>query len=450
MEKHRLNRVKLYKEALKDANHINIYIVLAVAIMTVITEILNEIGVFTMEKTLMRTVMAIIFVLFITPFLIHFISDHILKREPKLLYSDKFKYAILIPTYIGISILCTILSYQAVILLVLPPLMAAQYKTSRRLIIVAIVISLVMVPITMYLGYFFGLADRNLLKAILEGEDAISISKRVELATLSRMFELSYHYMLPRLLCVGLVDVCTFFIAVRNDKMVKAQMELSDEVSKEMERRNLMQSRVIEDLAAVIETRDAGTGEHIIRTKKYVNMILNQMQKDDKYKNILTDDYIMDITNSAPLHDVGKIAITDRILLKPGRLDKEEFDEMKKHSSIGGEMIKNIFSNLDDEKLSKISYEIALSHHEKWDGTGYPQGLKGEEIPLPARVMAVADVYDAITSKRVYKDSVPPEEAFQIIVDGSGTHFDPNIIRNVIEIKKDLIDYVNNNKKTEA
>jgi response regulator RpfG family c-di-GMP phosphodiesterase len=226
-------------------------------------------------------------------------------------------------------------------------------------------------------------------------------------------------------------------------------IELSDEAAREMEKRNLMQSRVIEDLAAVIETRDSETGGHIIRTKKYVNMILNQMQNDPKYKDILDEDYIMNITNSAPLHDVGKIAITDRILLKPGRLDKEEFEEMKKHSSKGGEMIKNIFSNLDDENLSKISYDIALSHHERWDGNGYPNGIKGEEIPLPARVMAVADVYDAITSKRVYKDSIPPEEAFEIIVNGSGTQFDPDIIRNVIEIKQELIDYVNNNKKEE-
>lgn len=325
--------------------------------------------------------------------------------------------------------------------------MAAQYKTNKKLIIMAIIVSLVMVPITMYGGFFFGLPDRNLLKTIISEEEQMDLSKRVELATASRMFEISYHYMLPRLLCVGLVDVLTFCIFARNEKMLNSQIKLSEEASNEMKKRNLMQSRVIEDLAAVIETRDSETGGHITRTKTYVNMILNQMKKDDKYKDILTDDYIMDITNSAPLHDVGKIAITDKILLKPGRLDREEFEEMKKHSSKGGEMIKNIFSNLEDEKLSKISYEIALYHHEKWDGSGYPKGIKGEEIPLPARVMAVADVYDAITSKRVYKDSIPPEEAFEIIVEGSGTHFDPDIIKNVILIKKDLIDYVNNHRK---
>lgn len=449
MEKQNRNRIKLNREAIRDANHINMYIMFSCAVMSILSEILNEIGIFNMDKVVMRITISIVFLLFISPFVIHVISDHILKKEDCILYNGKFRYAILIPSYIGIGILCTVLTYQTIILLVLPPLMTAQYKNNRRFVIIAIIISLIMVPVTMYLGYFFGLADRNLLKAILTEEEQMDISKRMELASWERMGVLAYHYMLPRLICVGLVDILTFCIAARNDKMIKSQIELSDEAANEMEKRNLMQSRVIEDLAAVIETRDSDTGGHIIRTKKYVNMILNQMQKDEKYKDILTDEYIMNITNSAPLHDVGKIAITDRILLKPGRLDKDEFEEMKKHSSKGGEMIKNIFSNLEDKNLSMISYEIALSHHEKWDGTGYPNGLKGEDIPLPARVMAVADVYDAITSKRVYKDSIPPEEAFEIIVNGSGTQFDPDIIRNVILIKQDLIDYVNNNKREE-
>ena len=449
MEKQNRNRIKLNREAIKDANHINIYILFACSLMAILSELLNELGIFTMDKVIMRITISIVFVLFVTPFIVHLISDHYLKREDGFIYQEKFKYAILIPAYVGIIILCTVLTYQTVILMVLPPLMTAQYKNSKKMVIIAIVISLIMVPVTMYLGYFFGLGDRNLLKAILTEEEQMDISKRIELASWERMGVLAYHYMLPRLICVGLVNILTFCIAVRNDKMLKSMIELSDEAAREMEKRNLMQSRVIEDLAAVIETRDSETGGHIIRTKKYVNMILNQMQNDPKYKDILDEDYIMNITNSAPLHDVGKIAITDRILLKPGRLDKDEFEEMKKHSSKGGEMIKNIFSNLDDENLSKISYDIALSHHERWDGNGYPNGIKGEEIPLPARVMAVADVYDAITSKRVYKDSIPPEEAFEIIVNGSGTQFDPDIIRNVIEIKQELINYVNNNKKEE-
>ena len=315
MEKQNRNRIKLNREAIKDANHINIYILFACSLMAILSELLNELGIFTMDKVIMRITISIVFVLFVTPFIVHLISDHYLKREDGFIYQEKFKYAILIPAYIGIIILCTVLTYQTVILMVLPPLMTAQYKNSKKMVITAIVISLIMVPVTMYLGYFFGLGDRNLLKAILTEEEQMDISKRIELASWERMGVLAYHYMLPRLICVGLVNILTFCIAVRNDKMLKSMIELSDEAAREMEKRNLMQSRVIEDLAAVIETRDSETGGHIIRTKKYVNMILNQMQKDPKYKDILDEDYIMNITNSAPLHDVGKIAITDRILL---------------------------------------------------------------------------------------------------------------------------------------
>jgi putative two-component system response regulator len=122
---------------------------------------------------------------------------------------------------------------------------------------------------------------------------------------------------------------------------------------------------------------------------------------------------------------------------------------MKKHPTEGAKVIEEILCKTDNLKFKEIAINVAKYHHERWDGNGYPNGIKGEEIPLPARVMAVADVYDAITSKRVYKDSIPPEEAFEIIVNGSGTQFDPDIIRNVIEIKQELIDYVNKNKKEE-
>ena len=339
------------------------------------------------------------------------------------------------------------LSFHTTLLLTIPPIMAVQYRYSKRTFIIVLIATIIMVPITIYGSYFFGLADRNLLKVSLTNAEAVSIKKRFEIATPKRMIELNYHYVLPLMFCIVLIDILAFGISTRNEDMLKKQIALTEEARIEMERRSLMQSRVIEDLAAVIETRDAGTGEHILRTKLYVNMILNEMKKDDKFSDILNDEYIENITNSAPLHDVGKIAITDKVLLKPGRLTEEEFEEMKKHSSKGGEMILNIFSNLDDEKLSEISYDIVMSHHEKWDGSGYPNGLSGKDIPFPARVMAVADVYDALTSKRVYKDSIPPEDAFNIIVEGRGTHFDPDIIDIVMTIKDEFISYVNESKK---
>ena len=157
-------------------------------------------------------------------------------------------------------------------------------------------------------------------------------------------------------------------------------------------------------------------------------MLAREMQKDERYHDQLPDSVIETIENAAPLHDVGKIAISDTILLKPGRLTPEEFEEIKTHTSKGGQMIQGIFSNFNDTAFLNMAEEIASSHHEWWNGRGYPKGLKGEEIPLAARIMAVADVYDALVSKRVYKDPIVHEQALEIIFSESGTHFDPGVI----------------------
>ena len=138
--------------------------------------------------------------------------------------------------------------------------------------------------------------------------------------------------------------------------------------------------------------------------------------------------------------DIGKIAVSDTILLKPGKLTDEEFDKMKVHSVKGGEMVKNFFKTFDDHDFYEEAYAIATYHHEKWDGSGYPDGLKGEEIPLAARIMAIADVFDALVSKRVYKEPIPAEEAFDVIVKEAGHHFDPEMINIIKTIKDEFIE----------
>jgi len=444
-----VTKEELFKETNKKANKFNIYALLVVLILLVVVEILNEAEVFLIPKNTMRPTLLAVFLLFLIPVAMYLINDKILKKEKSILEWDNFKIVIIVVSYLALTLTATILSFHAVLLLAVPPIMAAQYRNSRKTFIIVLIAAILMVPIVIYGSYFFGYADRNLIKGYVEesSSDVVEISERFENVTAKRMFELLYHHVLPRWISIVLIDILAVGITKRNSEMLDKQIELTNQVSHEMERRTKMQNRVIEDLAAVIETRDVGTGEHVIRTKKYVGMIARELQKYPKYKDILTDDQINQIENSAPLHDVGKIAVRDAVLLKPGKLTDEEFEEMKQHSEKGGLMVKNIFSNLDDEKFFKAAYDIALCHHEKWDGTGYPYGLKGENIPLSARIMAIADVYDALTSKRVYKDSIPPEKAFDIIVEGRGTHFDPDIIDIVINIKDDFITYVNEAKK---
>ena len=201
----------------------------------------------------------------------------------------------------------------------------------------------------------------------------------------------------------------------------------------------LYNDNMVESFANLVENRDSNTGGHIKRTRAYVNLILHKMRHDKKYKDIMNKDYLVNVSNAAPLHDIGKIATPDYILQKPGKLTDEEFAIMKKHAACGGEIIQDTFKNLDDAEFQKIAYEVARFHHEKYNGKGYPEGLSGEQIPLHARIMAVADVFDAVSQKRCYRDAMPLDQCFSIIEKGSGTDFDPQIAKIFLDSKDEVV-----------
>ena len=194
------------------------------------------------------------------------------------------------------------------------------------------------------------------------------------------------------------------------------------------ERLSGMQSGMITFMAEVVENRDDNTGGHIRRTAKYVEVIARELKKNGAHSGILTDRYVEDMIISAPLHDIGKIHIPDAVLNKPGKLTDEEFEIMKTHTTAGEELLNHAKSELGESAYLNMAVEMAAYHHEKWNGKGYPYGKSGEEIPLCARIMAVADVFDALTSKRCYKSAMPLEKAFAIIREESGTHFDPAVV----------------------
>ena len=212
---------------------------------------------------------------------------------------------------------------------------------------------------------------------------------------------------------------------------------LEAEVSKRTREVLAIQDVTILAMATLAETRDLDTGNHIRRTQHYVKALAEKLRTHPRFASVLTDNYIQMLFKSAPLHDIGKVGIPDRILLKPGRLTPEEFEIMKTHTTLGRDAIEHaeIQLGMPVEFLSTAK-EIALSHQEKWDGSGYPQGLAGEAIPLSARLMAVADVYDALISRRVYKNSVPHEQAVAIIQEGRGVHFDPDITDAFVELQE--------------
>jgi putative two-component system response regulator len=188
-------------------------------------------------------------------------------------------------------------------------------------------------------------------------------------------------------------------------------------------------------MASLAETRDNETGNHIKRTQHFVKRLAQQLRQHPQHAEWLTERHIDLLFKSAPLHDIGKVGIPDNILLKPGKLDPAEFEIMKTHATMGRDAITRAEQELGHEvPFLRIAKAISLSHHEKWDGTGYPQGLAGEAIPLPARLMALADVYDALISRRVYKAAMTHEEALVIILDGRNKHFDPDVLDAFIAI----------------
>lgn len=187
--------------------------------------------------------------------------------------------------------------------------------------------------------------------------------------------------------------------------------------------------------ATLVENRDDSTGGHIHRTTEYVELLAKELKARGFYEEILTRDYIHNLVMAAPMHDVGKIAISDAILQKPGKLTEEEFAIMKTHAARGGEIIRETFGHLGNEQYETIAYDVARYHHEKWNGRGYPDGMQQTEIPLCARIMAIADVFDAVSAKRCYRDAMPLEQCFRIIEEGVGQDFDPIIAEVFLDIR---------------
>ena len=211
---------------------------------------------------------------------------------------------------------------------------------------------------------------------------------------------------------------------------------LEEEVARRTKEIAAIQEVTILAMSSLAETRDNETGNHIRRTQLYVKILAEKLRLHPRFRHYLDDDKTIELLfKSAPLHDIGKVGIPDHILLKPGRLTEEEFAIMKTHTTLGRNAI-----NAAEKRLGValpflvIAKEIAYSHQEKWNGTGYPEGMAGDDIPISGRLMAIADVYDALISKRIYKEAMSHEKAMQIIIEGKGSHFDPDMVDAFVEI----------------
>jgi len=211
---------------------------------------------------------------------------------------------------------------------------------------------------------------------------------------------------------------------------------LEDQVKKRTLQLEALQDALIISMASLAETRDNETGHHIRRTQSYIYELAKNLKDHPKFSHELTPKNIELIYKTAPLHDIGKVGVPDRILLKPGRLDAEEFAEMKRHTIYGRDALDAAAKTLGtEETFLRTAREIAYYHHEKWDGSGYPEGISGDTIPISARLMAIVDVYDALISRRPYKEPMTHEQAYNIIIEGRGSHFDPDAVDAFNEIR---------------
>ncbi len=220
----------------------------------------------------------------------------------------------------------------------------------------------------------------------------------------------------------------------------KYSEELEEQVHAQLDEIASAQLAMIFALSKLAESRDPETGEHLERMREYCRILCEQLRKTEKYADIVDEHFIASMYSASPLHDIGKVGVPDRILLKPGKLTKEEFEIIKQHTVLGASTLRAVRAEFPHIDIVQFGIELAEGHHERWDGTGYPNKVAGEAIPLSARILSVGDVYDAITSKRCYKDAVPHEKCAAIIREESGSQFDPDIVEAFVAAEAHFVE----------
>lgn len=364
--------------------------------------ILTELGIYS-KTVLPQICIGTVIMLGIT------IAVQILGRVRSIASSGKTKYYIVALTMIETLVFTSVLNFMALLVLCIPILVAMNYRSKKMALFTAIgsAISSLLFPVIGLLFHTWAVDYFYVLIWCVTGEHSDKFPQSISglppiTAALLFVGTLYFNQIIG-------IAYCLYSANNRQERMYRKQIEIITKSRDSM----------LAGMASVVENRDNNTGGHIKRTSGVVSILTGYLSLDDTFRE--------DIIKAAPLHDLGKIAIPDNILNKPGRLTDEEFEYIKIHPQKGYEIVRTILSGLDDERLLIVAENMALYHHEKYDGNGYPKGLKGDEIPLEARIMAIADVYDALVSKRCYKKAMSHEEACIIIRDSMGTHFDPKL-----------------------
>jgi len=265
----------------------------------------------------------------------------------------------------------------------------------------------------------------------------------IEVTLRGRMFRFSFSPF-PNVQSVIAVGMDITYLKRIESELQGLNRKLGKRVEQRTQELRETQDATVFSLAALTETRDKETGKHLERTRRYVKVLAERLQNDVKFRDRLTPEVVEQLYKSTPLHDIGKVGVSDQVLRKPGALSEKEFEEMKRHTILGGDTLRSAEERLGFDTFLSVARDIAYYHHERWDGQGYPYGLEGEAIPLCARLMALADVYDALRTRRAYKEPYPHEKAVEIIREGRGTHFDPEVVDAFMDAERKFAEVAEN------
>lgn len=326
------------------------------------------------------------------------------------------KYIYVIFSALFIFLAATVMTYHAIIAYIFPVLIAAIYF-DKTLTLTATLVTCILTSFSQFIGF--------------------SINKIPD-ANFHTLYEMVIFSILPKLMCLIAISNIIILLSKRTDRLLKEQIKNTHEIA-------TLNNEMIIGFVTLVENRDINTGGHIVRTSRYVEILAKEMKRQGLYPDELTDDFIENLKTAAPMHDIGKICIPDAILQKPGKLTPEEFEIMKSHSTKGGDILLTTFSHIGSKEFRKMALEITYHHHEKWNGKGYPDGLSGTDIPLSARIMSIADVFDALSEDRCYRKAMPLDESFAIIKNGSGTDFEKDIVDIFMSLRPE-IEKIHNNQ----
>ena len=358
--------------------------------------ILNILGIFIIKMRVMTIAYVLSGMLLLAPRLLNavFGTEH-----------KSLKYVYVAFSGLFIFIITTLLTYHAVVVYAYPVAVAGLYFR-KKVTVYATIISIICTVSGQFAGFFLGW----------------QIDHNVE-----NIYELVFFSIIPKLLSLTAFSALFFLLTYRTDDMLMEQNRGTDELIN-------LSSDIITGFANLVEDRDENTGGHIKRTGLYVELLAKELKARKLFLEI-DDAFIENLRQAAPLHDIGKIAVPDSVLKKAGKLDPEEYEMMKIHTIKGGEIIQGSFKHVADEAYRKVAYNVAKFHHEKWNGKGYPEGLIGDSIPLCARIMSVADVFDAVSQNRCYRAALPFDTCFEIIRNGMDKDFDPLIASVFLDLR---------------